>query len=153
MKLERKRRHTPELFTGTMADVSFLLVIFFVVTAVFSATRGLDFDLGTNEGPIEVEPLHSIDVHVLADGKLMVDGQPMRLDDLLDSVGGKIREAPDKPVILTTDPDSTYGAMVAVLDELRSAPDKAGFVITTLGIPTFREIERDWSRAGASPRK
>ncbi len=151
MKLNRSHRANPELFTGTMADVSFLLVIFFVVTAVFSVTRGLDFNPEIEKGPIEVEPRHSIDIRVLADGRLKVDGQPMALRDLLEYVGAHLKDNPTKPVILRSDRNATYGSMITVLDELRSAPDRAGFEIRTLAIPTYREMGRDWTRVGADP--
>ncbi len=148
MQLNRNRKPNPELFTGTMADVSFLLVIFFVVTAVFSATRGLDFSPDPDEKLLSVEPLHSIDVHVLSNGKLEVDGRALGLHKLLEYVGGKLIEKPEKPVILRAEPTTTYGSMIRVLDELRSAPDRAGFEIENLAIPTFRDMDRDWVRAG-----
>ena len=41
------RRFSPgsEIPTSSMADIAFLLIIFFMVTAVFSATKGLAFRL------------------------------------------------------------------------------------------------------------
>ena len=45
-----KRKEAPaEIPTSSMADIAFLLIIFFMVTAVFSATKGLEFKLPSNE--------------------------------------------------------------------------------------------------------
>ena len=44
MKLPR-REASSEIPTSSMADIAFLLIIFFMVTAVFSATKGLEFKL------------------------------------------------------------------------------------------------------------
>lgn len=148
MRIQRKPRSEAHLFTGTMADVSFLLIIFFMVTAVFSATKGLDFHPDTEEQPPVVDPRHSIDIHVLADGALLIDGKQMPLSGMLPYIGSKLEKNPDKPVILRTAKDAPYGAMLRILDELRSAPDKAGFEITSLAIPTHREMEQNWLIAG-----
>ena len=44
MKIKKKTIGS-EIFTGSMADVSFLLIIYFMITSAFSANRGLDFAL------------------------------------------------------------------------------------------------------------
>ncbi len=44
MKIKKKEVPS-EIFTGSMADISFLLIIYFMITSAFSATRGLDFAL------------------------------------------------------------------------------------------------------------
>jgi len=144
MQLKREKRENVEIFTGTMADVSFLLVIFFVVTTIFSVTKGLDYRPSTEE-PVTVELQKAIDIEVLADGRLVVDGESLSLDALLPRLKEKLEIEPGKPVILRSDPQATYGQMIQVLDELRTAPEKAGFEIDTLAIPTFREMQSLWS--------
>ena len=44
MKLT-KTRASDEIPTSSMADIAFLLIVYFMVTATFAATRGLDFAL------------------------------------------------------------------------------------------------------------
>jgi biopolymer transport protein ExbD len=138
----RKRRPNAEVFTGTLADVSFLLVIFFMVTAAFSVAKGLDLGLG--EPPREDQPIEAweaVDVHVQSDGSLVVDGDPMVMDGLLPYVRSKLIQNPEKPVILRADPSATYGAVIRVLDELRQSSSRMGFDIPNLAIPTYRELD------------
>jgi len=145
MKQLRTRRPGADVFTGTMADVSFLLVIFFMITAAFSIAKGIDFGLG--EPTHEDQPLEAweaIDVHVQPDGSILVDGDPMALEALLPYVWSKLEQDPEKPVILRSEPDATYGAVVRVLDELRQSDSKMGFDIPNLAIPTYRE-QHDYS--------
>ena len=40
-----KKTVNDEIPTASMADITFLLIIFFMVTNTFAATRGLDFAL------------------------------------------------------------------------------------------------------------
>ncbi len=74
----KKREIESEIFTGSMADISFLLIIYFMVTSVFSATRGLDFALPeeNNEQP-EIKQEDSIDVYVQPGGDLQLSRNPM----------------------------------------------------------------------------
>jgi biopolymer transport protein ExbD len=146
MRLRRRDRGHPEIFTGSMADVSFLLLIFFMISSALAVWFGLDLAIPvpSPEADDEVEVEHAIDIAVLADGSLEVDGRPLPITELLAYVGPKLGERPDKPVILRTHPDARYKAMVTVLDTLRSAPDRAGFEVESLVIPTLAEIARYW---------
>lgn len=146
MRLTRPRPQVPEIFTGSMADVSFLLLIFFMITSAMTVWFGLDLAM-PEPPPIEdeaVEVTHSIDIAVQADGSLVVDRKPLALDELLAYVKSKLAERPDKPVIVRTHPRARYGAMMAVLDTLRAAPDRAGFEVENLVIPSLEEIAHYW---------
>lgn len=144
----KKKDIQSEIFTGSMADISFLLIIYFMITSAFSATRGLDFALPEDTQTPEIKQEDSIDVHVVRGGAIEVDGNGISLEGLLPYVAEKLKQNPDKPVILRTDPDATYGDMIRVFDELRQAPDKIDMEIKTISIPTRREIESLWSMLG-----
>jgi len=147
MKIKKKDIQS-EIFTGSMADISFLLIIYFMITSAFSATRGLDFALPEDTQTPEIKQEDSIDVHVVRGGAIEADGTGIALEGLLPYVAEKLKQNPDKPVILRTDPDATYGDMIRVFDELRQAPDKIDMEIKTISIPTRREIESLWSMLG-----
>jgi biopolymer transport protein ExbD len=144
-----KKKIESEIFTGSMADVSFLLIIYFMVTSVFSATRGLDFQLpeDSNNTP-EIKREDSIDIHVMQGDVIQVDGKQMSMEQILPYIADKLKQNPDKPVILRTDPEATYNDMIQVFDLLRQAPDKIGMPIKTISIPTQREIQNVWALFG-----
>ena len=151
--LIKKKEVESEIFTGSMADISFLLIIYFMVTSVFSATRGLDFAL-PEEDPqqTEIKREDSIDVFVDEGPRLFVDEKEMPWDlmdeQLLPYIEAKLKDNPKKPVILRTNPDATYADMIAVFDELRRSEEKIGLKIETISIPTQREIQNIWTLLG-----
>jgi len=149
MALRKKKKVESEIFTGSMADISFLLIIYFMLTSVFSATRGMDFTLPEEStNPPEIKQEDSIDVYVQPGGGILVDKSQMPLDELLPYIAEKLKQNPDKPVILRTDPEATYGDMIQVFDKLRT-PEKDGGIeggIKTISIPTLREINTIWQR-------
>jgi biopolymer transport protein ExbD len=154
--MQIKKKDLPEstIFTGSMADVSFLLIIYFMITSAFSATRGLDFALPEDTTtPQEIKQEDSIDVYVLpgpvdADPIIEADGAQIPIAQLLPYIAEKLKQNPEKPVILRTDPAASYGNMISVFDELRRAEEKVGFKIETISIPTQREIENIWTLLG-----
>lgn len=156
MKFKKKPLDS-EIFTGSMADITFLLIIFFMLTMAFSSNRGMDFALpeDTTTAP-EISQEESVDVLVLpgpVDGPpvIQVDGRSMPINQLLPYVADKLKQNPRKPVILRTDPGAVYGNMVAVFDELRQAETRVGIKIETISIPTQREIENIWTMLGIGP--
>ena len=144
MKL-KKPPSDDEIPTSSMADVAFLLIIYFMVTTTFTATRGLDFMLPEDDDtPPVVEKEDSVLIEIQPSGDLVVDQKPMRLEEILPYLQPKLEVNPKKPVILRPDPSTAYMHMVEVLDELRQAPEKGFKEEIRISIPTQREIESFW---------
>ena len=127
--------------TSPMADIAFLLVIYFMVTVTFAVSKGLDFSLPEDAPPAVIDPVESVLVEVVAGGGLIVDRRPMTPAQLLPYLAPKLRRNPTKPVILRTHPDAGYGSMVAVFDLLRQGRDKLGLERDIhVVLPSEREI-------------
>ena len=134
-----------EIPTASMADIAFLLIIYFMVTTTFAATRGLDFSLPQEEDDTPlVDKEESVLIEIQPGGALVVDGKSMELDQVLDYLKPKLERNPMKPVIIRPDQAAEYGGMVDVFDELRQAPDKIGIEVKNVSIPTQREIDMFW---------
>ncbi len=145
MRLNRDSDVSSEIPTSSMADIAFLLIIYFMITTTFAATQGLDFQLPKEDNnPPTVEKEESVLIEIQASGQLIVDNRSMQLDQVLDYLKPKLERNPLKPVIIRPDADAPYGKMVAVFDELRQAKDKIGIQIKNISIPTQREIEAFW---------
>jgi len=153
MKLGRKDAPA-EIPTSSMADIAFLLIIFFMVTAVFSATKGLDFKLPSNEednSPADTE--EAVFIKVAADGSISVDCKPMGVGDILEYLQPKLTRDAQKAVILYTDPFAPYQAMINVYDVLvipdredtellaNKQPVKWGWKVKNISVPTQTEIQ------------
>lgn len=159
MRIKRKNL-SDEIPTGSMADIAFLLIIYFMVTTTFAATRGLDFALPKDDDrPPIIEKEESVLIEINPGGALVVDGKPKQLDEILDYLKPKLERNPLKPVIIKPDPSANYGDMAMVFDRLRlsgltkeEAPDLADAdlkfadypKVKNISIPTQREIEAFW---------
>jgi len=143
MKLSREDV-SDEIPTASMADIAFLLIIYFMVTTTFAATRGLDFSLPQEEDTPLVDKEESVLIQIQPGGVLMVDNKPMQLDEILEYLKPKLERNPMKPVIIRPNEMAEYGYMVDVFDELRQSEDKIGVEVKNVSIPTQREVEMFW---------
>jgi len=136
-----------------MADIAFLLIIFFMVTAVFSATKGLELKLPQDDRSRDHDTESAVFVHVRED-RVVVDCEEMRPSDLLAYLEPKLIRNPDKPVILYTDPGAKYQRMIEVYDVLAGTRTRASewpFVVTNISIPTKTDLEEYVAMFGANP--
>ena len=119
MKIER-RTIPVEIPTASMADVAFLLIIFFLVASFYSVTRGIQFSLPKHdEAALTAEPEAAVLIEIASDSSLTVDRRPMALADLEGYIGPRLQRNPTKSVILQTSLEAPYQAMTDVFDELR----------------------------------
>lgn len=134
MAINLRSRVVPEIPTSSMADIAFLLIIFFMLTAVFSTNHGLEYGLPQNEDLTNVKPLESMHVRVLGDGTYTVDKRPATIPQIASYIDGKLKQNPQKPVIIQTDPNVPYFATIAVLDLCKSLK------VENVSIPTTSEV-------------
>ncbi len=80
------RRNAPEINAGSMADIAFLLLIFFLVTTTMDVDTGLTRKLPPIpediENPPEVKERNVFQVLVNANDDLLVEGEPMLVSQL-----------------------------------------------------------------------
>ena len=135
MKL-RRRELPVEIPTASMADVAFLLIIFFLVASFYSVTRGIQFSLPKHdEAALTAEPEAAVLIEIASDSSLLVDNRTMALADLTGYIGPKLQRNPTKAVILQTALEAPYQAMTDVFDELRQVG------VRNLVIPTSTELQ------------
>lgn len=118
-------RPREDMPTSSMADIAFLLLIFFLVTTVFPKDQGLGITLPREEREVAAGNVLELTVH--ADGSVSVrhGDSPNEWSVLPDQVVGTWRDAvaanPQLIASLRSDPETSYGRMMAVLDRLHLA--------------------------------
>jgi len=127
--LEKQSRISDTIPTSSMADIAFLLLIFFLVTTVFEEEKGLPMVLPqTTDMPVPAKNL----VHFLVqvDGTVIVRRGESTTQQVV--TPGQIetimrQEIADNPNVIAavkTAPDAPYRHMLSVLDALQKATAK-----------------------------
>ena len=141
------KRSAPEVNAGSMADIAFLLLIFFLVTTTIETDSGLNRKLppiDEIEDPPIIKEKNIFTVVVNKNNQLLAEEELIDISDLralavefLDNGGGEGEEAcdycqgardskssdnPDKAIIsLKNDRETSYKVYIAVQNELVAA--------------------------------
>ncbi|RYC50570.1 ExbD/TolR family protein [Flagellimonas olearia] len=143
-----RNRENPEVNAGSMADIAFLLLIFFLVTATIQTDVGLDRKLPPKETipPPPVNERNIFRVSLNKNDELFVEDGIMELEDLKTAAmafldnggipkgkenhcgyckGAESPDASDNPVkaviSFNSDREASYGMYVSVQDALTAA--------------------------------
>ena len=126
--LERKSRVSDEIPTASMADIAFLLLIFFLTTTVFEEEKGLPIVLPEAAAEqVEVSQKNIIHFLVQEDGAVVIRRGESTAEQVVSysEIEGIMRqEIANNPEIIAavkTAPDAPYRHMINVLDELQAA--------------------------------
>ena len=142
------REEVPKVNAGSMADIAFLLLIFFLVTTSIETDAGLDRML-PKESPVPPIPIHKrniLPILINGDDDLMVDGEIIDVKDLkvmtiafLDNGGAssdaknycnycqgardsRSSDNPEKAIVsLMSNRETSYGAYITIQNELVAA--------------------------------
>lgn len=130
-----KDRLSNEINAGSMADIAFLLLIFFLVTTTISVDKGITVKLPPwsedEVDPTKLNKRNVFAVNVNANNELLVRGELTEVDDLrerakefiINKEGREdLAEKPTKAIIsLKNDRGTKYETYVVVYNELKAA--------------------------------
>ncbi|MCL6274809.1 biopolymer transporter ExbD [Muricauda sp. 2012CJ35-5] len=139
-----RRNGAPEVNAGSMADIAFLLLIFFLVTTTIETDAGLDRMLPPMEPPEEdvvIRQKNIFTVNINKNGQLLVEDELMPLNNLRDAAiaflengadgscdycqGSKDPASSDNPskaiISLKNDRETKYSTYITVQNELVGA--------------------------------
>jgi biopolymer transport protein ExbD len=120
MELRKRGQKTADIPTASMADIAFLLIIFFLVSTIFSTEMGLQIILPEKGEEVKVRKTNLARVYVNEIGEVKIDGDPVQLDNIPERA--KMMLAANDSLIFSikTHPDAQYKYMVRAFDKLKS---------------------------------
>lgn len=122
MKFSRKSSVGSVIPTSSMADIAFLLLIFFMVTTVFKIYHGLDVLLPRAEATQKIETKkHLCHIWVNTRGEVSIDDMIVQVPMVYPVVLEKMRDNPRIIVSMKADQNARYGVLSNVMEELKRA--------------------------------
>ena len=124
--MARNRRFKAEgIPTSSMADIAFLLLVFFLVTTTIDTDKGLGIVLPPpGDMEIEIRKENILNCLINSQGKVLLDEEPISIDQIHRIVGQKLR-ANDKLIVsVKAHPKTAYNDYVKVIDQLKMADAK-----------------------------
>ncbi len=124
---KRKPPEEAEIPTASMADIAFLLIIFFMVTTVFARDKGLKMLLPEKQSEtVKIKSKKIIDISINDAGQIFFNDNPVQNpEELKQKIQSEIEKDPKKIVLIKTNVEAPYDRMIQVLDVVKQLKVKA----------------------------
>jgi biopolymer transport protein ExbD len=129
-----KNRPSTEINAGSMADIAFLLLIFFLVTTTIASDKGIYVQLPPkkeSQDQVKLNQRNVFNVLINSNDLMLVEEELMDIKDLREAVkefvtnngvDPRLSESPKEAVVsLKTDRGTSYEMYIGVLDEIKTA--------------------------------
>ena len=117
----KKRVRAGEIPTASMADIAFLLLIFFLVTTTIDMDKGLGLVLPPKGEEKEIPKRNISNILINARGDILLDKEPIQMRDIRQVVLEKMAVNDKLIFSVKTHPKAKYQSYVNVLDQLKMA--------------------------------
>ncbi|MEX0686152.1 MAG: biopolymer transporter ExbD [Balneolales bacterium] len=137
MLLKKRNRSEAEIPSASMADIAFLLLIFFLVVTTIDVDTGIGMQLppppDEEEPPPPIRERNLLNILVNARGEILMDGEQVSISEVRDLVmdfvdnqnraqDPELSESPQQAIVsIKTDRQTRYDFYIEMLDEVRGA--------------------------------
>ncbi len=121
MILSRRKKIHTAIPSHSLADIAFLLLIFFLVSTTFVTERTLNLSLPAmgSSRPVPIEQIIRIELD--AQGARRWLGLRLSREELVQRAATAVRETPEKIFYVMVSPRAAYSDYIRLLDDLRKA--------------------------------
>ena len=110
-----------EINSSSMADIAFLLLVFFLVTTTISMDKGISLVLPSEGNELEVNRKNIVNILMNESGKVLLDDKPTKVNAIKGMVEKKLSSNPNLIFSVQTHPRTKYQDYLKVLDQLKEA--------------------------------
>ena len=121
MLIEKKKEHTVEIPTASMADIAFILLIFFLVVTTMNTDKGIPMVLPPPGETKEIPKKNILNILVNQTGDVLLANEPIQIPNIRMELERRLEENDKLIVSLKTDKRTRYETFIEVLDQLKMA--------------------------------
>ncbi len=121
MELRRKAGSGARIPTSSMADIAFLLIVFFMLTTIFKMEQGLAITLPRSTAGEKIPKENVAHIWIDRTGTISVDDLVVSARDVEYLVSAKLRENRGLIVSFNTDENAPYRVVNEAMERLKLA--------------------------------
>lgn len=121
MLVEKKKSRTSEIPMASLADIAFLLLIFFLVTTTIDVDRGIGLTLPAKGEETKIRSKNITNLLINAQGEILIDNEIVPVNDISRIITQKVEQNPNLIVSVKTDKETKYDVFIEALDQLKLA--------------------------------
>ena len=118
---KKRRFKGGEIPTSSMADIAFLLLIFFLVTTTIDMDKGLGMGLPAEGEEVEINKKNILNCLINSTGNVLLGGEGVEIKNLSKTIRQKIAENDKLVISVKAHKASSYKDYVRVIDQLKQA--------------------------------
>jgi len=118
---QKRRFKGGEIPTSSMADIAFLLLIFFLVTTTIDMDKGLGMVLPAEGEEVEINKKNILNCLINSTGNILLGGEVVEVRNLSKTVRQKLAENDKLIISVKAHKASNYLHYVKVIDQLKQA--------------------------------
>ena len=121
-----QREEEVEIPTASMADIAFLLILFFMATTVLAREKGLKLLLPEKQAQtVKLKKERVLVISINPKGEIFAVDQPIALQEVQERVKDMLAENTKAVILIKTHEYAPYKRMIDVFDEVKQAGAKA----------------------------
>lgn len=120
MEFEGRARIHSHLDIAPLIDIVFLLLVFFMLTSTFLVPEAIELELPESASATVTE-ITPITVALNASDELSLNGKPIQLQQLRQTIEPLIADSADAAITLKSDARTEVQQLLKVMDEIRAA--------------------------------
>ncbi|MEO0096652.1 MAG: biopolymer transporter ExbD [candidate division WOR-3 bacterium] len=118
---KRKNGQKISIPTASTGDIAFLLIIFFMVTSIFSREKGLKIVLPPKGAEVKVKKENILIVTVNPYGEVLIGEQKITIPEIKSIVQEALNKNPELVIALKVSRKAPYKIMIDAFDQLKLA--------------------------------
>lgn len=124
MVIEKKKERNSEIPTASLADIAFLVLIFFLVSSTIDVDKGIGLVLPAKGQETKIREKNISNLLINAQGEVLLDNEIVAIPMIKTVVREKLAQNEKLIISLKTDRETEYQVYIKVLDQLKQAGAK-----------------------------
>ncbi len=120
IRIEPRKRKSPEISIAPLVDCVLLLLIFFLLTSSFSERLGIKISLPGSSTASAAER-NLVEITVADTGEITVGGRPVSMNELTPALQAEVEARGKLPVFMIADRGVVLDQVTEIMDSVRAA--------------------------------
>ena len=121
MRFSREERDSPKIPTCSMADIAFLLIVFFMLTSAFRTEQGFRVNLPSAVETRKLPKRNIAHIWISSEGMISIDDNVLPKEYIASIMTRKVEANPNLIVSILMDKAGMYGDLSDVFESLKEA--------------------------------
>ena len=118
---KKKKRVTPEINSGSMSDIAFLLLVFFLLVSTVDQDKGIGLVLPGKGGEVKVAKDKITNVLIDASGRVLFNDEVIPVNEISRRASRLLQQNEKMIFSVQTDDKTKFQVYINVIDQLKNA--------------------------------